>query len=335
MQMSEGRRHFLAALAATGAAGLIGPRSSSAADERLETTSVRLAKITGTCIAPQYLAEELLRQEGFTDVRYILSEAGLGQSKAIAREDVDFSLNFAAPLVIPIDAGEPISVIAGVHTGCFELFGHEQIRGIADLKGRTVGVQGLGASPYVFLAAMAAHVGLNPLKDINWVTSPTIAPKELFAERKIDAFLGFPPEPQELRARKIGRVIVNSAIDRPWSQYFCCMLAGNREFIRRNPVATKRVLRAILKATDLCASEPERVAKRMVDAGFTQRYDYALQALKEIPYTKWRDYDPEDTMRFYSLRLGEVGMIKSSPQKIIAQGTDWRFWRELKKELKT
>jgi NitT/TauT family transport system substrate-binding protein len=198
-----------------------------------------------------------------------------------------------------------------------------------------VGVQGLGGSPHVFLAAMAAHVGLDPVKDINWVTSPTIAPKELFAERKIDAFLGFPPEPQELRARKIGRVIVNSAIDRPWSQYFCCMLAGNREFIRKNPVATKRVLRAMLKATDLCASEPERVAKRMVDAGFTQRYDYALQALKEIPYAKWRDYDPEDTMRFYSLRLGEVGMIKSSPQKIIAQGTDWRFWRELKKELKT
>ena len=335
MQTSEGRRRFLAALAATGAAGLIGSRNSSARDDQLETTSVRLAKITGTCIAPQYLAEELLRQEGFTDVRYIHSEAGLGQSKAIARGDVDFSLNFAAPLVIPIDAGEPISVIAGVHTGCFELFGHDRIRSIADLKGRTVGVQGLGGSPHVFLAAMAAHVGLDPMKDINWVTSPTIAPKELFAERKIDAFLGFPPEPQELRARKIGHVIVNSAIDRPWSQYFCCMLAGNREFIRRNPVATKRVLRAILKATDLCASEPERVAKRMVDAGFTQRYDYALQALKEIPYTKWRDYDPEDTMRFYSLRLGEVGMIKSSPQKIISQGTDWRFWRELKKELKT
>ena len=334
MHVSEERRRFLAALAATSAAGLIGSRNSSARDDQLETTSVRLAKITGTCIAPQYLAEELLRLEGFTDVRYILSEAGLGQSKAIARGDVDFSLNFAAPLVIPIDAGEPISVIAGVHTGCFELFGHERIRSIADLKGKTVGVQGLGGSPYVFLAAMAAHVGLDPVKDINWVTSPTIAPKELFAERKIDAFLGFPPEPQELRARKIGRVIVNSAIDRPWSQYFCCMLAGNREFIRRNPVATKRVLRALLKATDLCASEPERVAKRMVDAGFTQRYDYALQALKEIPYAKWRDYDPEDTMRFYSLRLGEVGMIKSSPQKIIAQGTDWRFWRELKKELK-
>jgi NitT/TauT family transport system substrate-binding protein len=129
-------------------------------------------------------------------------------------------------------------------------------------------------------------------------------------------------------------VIVDSAIDRLWSQYFCCILAGNRDFMRKNPVATKRVLRAILKATDLCASEPARVAQRMVDGGFTPRYDYALQALKEIPYRRWRDYDPEDTVRFYALRLREVGMIKSSPNKIIADATDWRFFNELKRELK-
>jgi len=56
--------------------------------------------------------------------------------------------------------------------------------------------------------------------------------------------------------------------------------------------------------------------------------------MRELPYGKWREYDPEDTIRFYTLRLHEVGMIKSSPQKILAQGTDWRFLNELKKELK-
>jgi NitT/TauT family transport system substrate-binding protein len=334
MQMTQNRRRFLAMLSATGAAGLVGASHSSGQEAPLETTTVRLAKITGTCIAPQYLAEEFLRLEGFTDVTYVLSDAGVGQSRSIARGEVDFSMNFAAPLVIPIDAGEPITIIAGVHSGCFELFGNERIRSIADLKGKSVGVQGLGGSPHVFLAAMAAHVGLDPVKDINWVTDQSITPKELFAQGRIDAFLGFPPEPQELRARNIGRVIVSSAIDRPWSQYFCCMLAGNREFVRKHPVATKRVLRAILKATDLCASEPTRVAQRMVDLGFTARYDYALQALKEIPYAKWRDYDPEDTIRFYALRLRETGMIKSSPNKIIADSVDWRFLNELKREMK-
>ena len=129
-------------------------------------------------------------------------------------------------------------------------------------------------------------------------------------------------------------MIVNSAVDRPWSQYFCCLLAGNPDYVQHHPVATKRTLRAILKATDLCATDPARVARQLVDGGFTPRYDYALQTLSENSYDKWREYDPEDTVRFYALRLRDVGFIKSSPQKIIADGTDWRFLNELKRELK-
>jgi NitT/TauT family transport system substrate-binding protein len=181
---------------------------------------------------------------------------------------------------------------------------------------------------------MMAYVGLDPRKDIRWVTHPRAEAKRLLADGKVDAYLGFPPDPQELRAKKIGHVVVNSAVDRPWSQYFCCMATGNREFVRKHPVATKRALRAVLKSADICALEPERAAQTLVDRGFTPRYDYALQTLKDIPYNRWREYDPEDTVRFYALRLHEVGMIKSSPQQIIAQGTDWRFLNELKRKLK-
>ena len=104
--------------------------------------------------------------------------------------------------------------------------------------------------------------------------------------------------------------------------------------MRNHPVATKRALRAILKATDMCAADPARAARQIVDRDFAPRYDYALQTLSENFYDKWRDYDAEDTLRFYALRLHEVGLIKSSPQKIIADGTDWRFLNELKRELK-
>src|ERR1700757_1913270 len=135
------------------------------------------------------------------------------------------------------------------------------------------------------------------------------------------------------RARQIGHVIVNSAQDRPWSQYFCCMLAGNPEFVRAKPIAAKRVVRAILRATDLCVSAPTKVARRIVDRGFAANYDYTVQTLSDVPYDKWRDYDPEDTLRFYALRLHEAGMIKSSPDKIIAEGADWRFLREVRREL--
>jgi len=113
------------------------------------------------------------------------------------------------------------------------------------------------------------------------------------------------------------------------------MLVGNREFVRRNPVATKRALRAILKSVDVCAAAPEMVARSVVAKGVTKNYDYTLQAIRELPYGRWREFDAEDTVRFYSLRLREVGMIKSSPQKIIAQGTEWRFLKELRQELKS
>src|SRR2546427_7554753 len=179
---------------------------------------------------------------------------------------------------------------------------------------------------------MASYVGLDPGKDIRFVTqAPTEAVQHL-AERKIDALMAFPPLSQELRARKIGHVVVNSGVDRPWSQYFCCIVAANREFVRKHPVATKRAVRAILKAANLCALEPRRAARRIADRGYN--YDYTLETLKEIPYSRWREYDAEDTVRFYSLRLHEAGIVKSSPSKIIAQGTDWRFLNELKKELK-
>jgi NitT/TauT family transport system substrate-binding protein len=155
-----------------------------------------------------------------------------------------------------------------------------------------------------------------------------------FAAGKVDAYLAIPPEVQELRARKVGHVILRTTVDRPWSQYFCCMLAANREYATRYPVATKRVIRAVLKAADLCAGEPELAARLIVESGFTERYDFALEALREIPYDKWREYDREDTLRFYALRLHELGTIKSSPKQIITNGPDWRFLNGLKRELK-
>jgi NitT/TauT family transport system substrate-binding protein len=112
------------------------------------------------------------------------------------------------------------------------------------------------------------------------------------------------------------------------------MIAGNREFVRQHPVATKRAMRAILKGADICATDPDRAARLLVERGFTQSPAYALQAMQQVPYSKWREYDPEDTVRYYALRLYEAGMIKSSPNAIIEKSTDWRFFNELKQELK-
>jgi NitT/TauT family transport system substrate-binding protein len=288
----------------------------------------------------------LLRAEGFTDIRHVdVTEARVRRADAaksgivadmIAHGEVDFGRDFASSLALGMNAGAPVTVLSGLHLGCFEVFGKNEIHTLGDLKGRTVGanvIQGAGERP--LLTIMIALVGLDPAKDIHWVTDPKFRPMDLFIEGKIDAFLAAPPDLQEFRARNIGHMILSSITDRPWSQYYCCMLATHTEFARKYPVATKRVLRAILKAADLCVSEPKRVAQLLVDQGYAKRYDYALQVLGDVRYDVWREYDPEDTLRFYALRLYEAGFIESSPNKLIAEHTDWRFLDELKRELKS
>jgi NitT/TauT family transport system substrate-binding protein len=331
MKIIQSRRNVLAGLSAAGAASLLGTRRSLADEGPPETTTIRLLHSPTICVAPDLITEALLRAEGFTDIRYIPDTP----PDAVARGELDFQLETAAWVVANVDAGQPIIALTGLHVGCYELFAHEPIGTISDLKGRRVGIpQEPGSSGHMLLTTMAAQVGLDPRRDIDWITIEGGDFLEMFVQREVDAFLGFPPEPQELRARNVGRVILNTATDRPWSQYFCCIAYGNQEFIRAYPVATKRYLRALLKAADICAAEPELAARQLVEAGFTGRYDFALEALTDVPYDRWREYDPEDALRFYALRLHQVGMISSTPSQIIANGTDWRFLEELRRELK-
>jgi NitT/TauT family transport system substrate-binding protein len=331
MSMVQSRRQFLTTLSGAGAVGLFRAPRVLAAEGPLETTSVRFFKSSLTCGAPQYAAEKLLRGEGFKEITYI-EVTPAARAEAIAEGKVDFILTFAVNHIEAIDHGAPITILAGVHSGCYELFARAGIGSITELKGKQVGLQ--AGSP-ALLKLMVAQVGLDPEKDLQWVIDPKVKPFDLFAEGKIDAFLGFPPEPQELRARGAGHVILDTTVDRLWSQYFCCMLGGHQEFVEKYPIATRRVVRAILKAVDLCAAEPVRVARNIFVRGQTENYDYERQTLSELPYNKSRDYNAEDTVRFYSLRLYEADLIKLMPNKIVAENTDWRFLDELKRELKT
>jgi NitT/TauT family transport system substrate-binding protein len=334
MRIIQNRRHFLASASLAAAAGVLGPRGSFADEGLPETTTIRLQQTTTICFAPLYVLEAFLRAEGFTDVQYVSAAGGFSVAERVARGDIDIGTSFAGTVVYHLDAGWPITALGGMHVGCYELFAREPIRNIGDLKGRRVGIQTLASSAHLYLTIMATHIGLNAQEDIHWVTSPEGDDMERFIAGETEAFLGFPPEPQELRSRGVTRVILNTILDRPWSQYFCCMMYGNRAWVRDHPVATKRFLRAIYKTADFCTAEPARAAQQLVHDGFAERYDYALQTIEEITYDQWHEYDSEDAMRFYALRLHESGMLRNSPNALLADGTDWRFVNELKRELK-
>jgi len=330
------RRRFIRDATLAGAAGALGAVSDVfAAEPPPETRRIRLPQTPATCIAPLYIAEELLRGEGFSEVQYVKTPTASGLYTTVAAGETDLAAGYIAPWAIQVEEGKPVVMLAGIHPGCYELFATNGIRSVRELKGKTVSIPEPNGSHQIYLSMIVSNIGIDPKKDIKWVVQPAAESVTQLAQGKIDAIMAFAPLPQELRAKKIGQVILRSVADKPWSQYFCCVVGANRDFVKNHPVAAKRALRAILKANSICATEPELTARTLVSKGFTKNYDYALEAMKELSYARWRDFSAEDSVRFFALRLQEAGYIKSSPKKILAEGTDWRFLNELKKELKT
>ena len=237
------RREFLGRMALAGAAGLVGLRRGRAdADPPPETTRLRLFESPfPSCVAPLYVAQELLYSEGFTDVRYVKwpSETKAWPPEVLLSGQVDICLSFGPKDVLAIEAGAPLAVLAGSHIGCVELVGSDRVRSTRELKGKNVALyEGVG-DDHVFISMFAAHVGLDPQKDINWVLLPIPADSweaaRLLAAGKIDAFFVGPPDALEMRAKKIGHVLVNTTTDKPWSQYFCCLVASTKEFVLKHP----------------------------------------------------------------------------------------------------
>jgi NitT/TauT family transport system substrate-binding protein len=190
--MTQTRRRFLGSIALAGVASVMSPVGPRAAEPSPETTTIRLPKAPAICTMPQMIPEQLLQAEGFSDIRFVDEPPG-NATVQLARGDVDLMVNYASNFILGLDKGEASTLLAGVHVGCFVLFGHENVHGIADLKGKTVGVPGFGTGPDLLLTLMAAEVGLDPKKDMRWIADPTLKPKNLFTEGKVDAFLGFPP----------------------------------------------------------------------------------------------------------------------------------------------
>ena len=334
------RREFLWKLAVTGAATAIGLRpeiGAAAVEPPPETTRLRIHKGKPACWAPVYVAEPLLREEGFSDVQYVFVPQT--EVAKMSREGAfDMNVGFSAKSMYNLEHEEhPLKYLSGLHVGCYALIGSERTRSVRDLKGKTVWAGAIkNDGHHIFFSTIVAYVGLDPRKDVDFVWVSKDEAIKLFQEKKIDAFMSFPPGAHELLHKGLGRTLVDTNVDKPRSQYFCCMVTGHSDFINKNPIATKRALRAILKATDMVSLDPGLAVRTLIKNNVIKEteYQHTLPELQHIPYGRWREYNPEDTVRFYALRMRDIGMIQSNPQQFIDRHTDWRYINELKKDFR-
>jgi hypothetical protein len=184
------RRMFLANASAFAAASCLGFARPVAAEPPPEVKKIRLVHVPAICLAPQYLAEELLHLEGFSEVEYV--ERHNYPARVVEAGEADFTQDAATSLLPALDSGKLAVALAGVHVGCFELVAHERIRAIRDLKGKTVAISEFGAPEHVLLASMLAYVGIDPRKDIKWAAGQKGTDSlALFIDNKADALMGF------------------------------------------------------------------------------------------------------------------------------------------------
>jgi NitT/TauT family transport system substrate-binding protein len=308
-----------------------------------ETSTIRIAD-TPACDPWYWLADPFLREEGFTDIQYGAGDPAAGTA--------ELGVFFGNTLAYAVDAGVPIVALAGTHTGCFEIWARPGINTPTDLRGKTIavntktltvaGATGRGATDlaYGFFVSLLAFVGMQP-GDANFVEigldKSVIA---YFVDGKADAILTGAQAGPLLHGMtgNPGHVILTTAIDKPWSQQYCCLLVSGRDWARTNPVATKRATRAILRSIDAGKRDLRATAKAAIDKG---TYKATPLITEQVVYDvimdqsfEWRDYDPEDTVRFFALRQADAKLIKKTPTQIIADGTDFAYFRRLQKELK-
>lgn len=225
------RRDFLTRSAALAGAALLPTSNSAHAEAPPEIRRIRMIRPSVTCVAPMLLAEDLLRLEGFSQIEYVTAETETGPA-IVASGGADLTMWDVGALLPLMDEAKPIAALAGIHAGCQELFANDRVQTIRDLKGKRIAVSLLGNGDHVFISSILAYVGINPKTEISWIAGSRFADsKSLFINGKADAFMSFAPEAYEVKQKGVGHVILNTVSDRPWSQYFCCMISANRDFI--------------------------------------------------------------------------------------------------------
>ncbi|MDP9275165.1 MAG: ABC transporter substrate-binding protein [Chloroflexota bacterium] len=308
-----------------------------------EVTTVRFVS-PPACDPSAALAKEFLLQEGFTDIQYVRvppSTTGWLTSGAAEFNSGGYGTQIAAS----VDGGLPLVALAGIHPGCLELFAVPGISTIRDLRGKTIAVNAKNASDvfYGFLSILLVYIGMDPATDVNFIEiGPDFnALRDAFVDGRSQAFVASGAAGAQLRRnpKNPGKVILDTTMDKPWSQYYCCQLVANRDWARRYPIATKRVTRAVLRAADLVTKDKARAAHQFVAGGFFSTTpaatdeDIMNEAIRDLSYD-WRELDPEETLRFFALRLADAKLVTKTSQQIIAQGSDFAFMRQLRTELK-
>jgi NitT/TauT family transport system substrate-binding protein len=263
------------------------PAAQTAPAAGPETNHVRVGYIGITCEAPIFTAVEkgFFKEEGL-DVELVRCQwATYKDALALGRFDVTHHL--VMYFLKPIEQGMDVKFTGGIHRGCLRVQAGTKgnIHTVKDLKGKIIGVPGMGTPPFMFATRVMAANGVDPSRDVQWRVYPAGELGLALDRGLVDAVADSEPIGSLLLADGKVRNVADQAKDPPYKDEYCCAVLVNGKFFAKNPKASAAATRALLKAAKWVDTNPLAAARLSVEKKYiASTVDINAHAIGNLDY---------------------------------------------------
>ena len=235
-----------------------------------ESNKVRVGYIGLTCEAPIFTAVEkgFFKEEGL-DVSLVKCE-WTNYKDVLALGGFDITHHLVMYFLKPIEQGLDVKFTGGIHRGCLRVQAakNNSINSIKDLRGRRIGVPGMGTPPFIFANRVLGANGIDPGKEISWRVFPAGELGLALDKGEVDAVADSEPIGSLLLAENKVKNVADQAKDAPYKDEYCCAVIVNGKFLAANPKAAAAATRALLKAAKWVETNPAAAARLSVEKGY-------------------------------------------------------------------
>jgi NitT/TauT family transport system substrate-binding protein len=257
--------------------------------DKADSNKIRVGYVGITCEAPIFTAVEkgFFKEEGL-DVSLVKCD-WKNYKDVLALGGYDVTHHLVMYFLKPIEQGLDVKFTGGIHRGCLRVqaAANGNIRTVKDLRGKRIGVPGMGTPPFIFANRVLGANGIDPSKDVTWLVFPAGELGLALDKGEVDAVADSEPIGSMLVAQGKVRNIADQAVDMPYADEYCCAVLVNGKFLARNPKASAAATRALLKAAKWVEANPKAAAKLSVEkkylASTADQNTVAISHLRYVP----------------------------------------------------
>jgi NitT/TauT family transport system substrate-binding protein len=276
------------------------------------SNKIRVGYVGLTCEAPIFTAVEkgFFKEEGL-DVTLVACD-WKNYKDVLALGGYDVTHHLVMYFLKPIEQGLDVKFTGGIHRGCLRVQAavNGKVRTVKDLRGKRIGVPGMGTPPFIFANRVLGANGIDPGREISWIVFPAGELGLALDKGEVDAIANSEPIGSMLIAQGKVRNIADQALDMPYADEYCCAVIVNGKFLARNPKACAAATRALLKAARWVETNPRAAAELSVKgkylASTVDQNTVSISHLRYVPSVS----GAQTAVRLAAEEMKRAGMLK-------------------------